>query len=277
MNLWGYSPETILDQRDPQFLQSLLPFLQLLYHLYFRVETKGWENIPEKGRFLLVSSHNGGFASPDTAMFLVDWLRRFGTHRPIYGLMQPEAFSSARTLASLARMGAIPATVKMATTAINREAPLLVYPGGVDDLFRPYSRRHQIELAGRKGFIKLALREKLPIIPLISVGAHETLIILSDCKELMQFLREQGMIDRDTPVTKVFPIYLGLPWGLAIGFVPNFPLPTKIYTQVCSPIYFEHYGREAARDRAYVNACYEKVYQHMQTSLDELVMVSQTG
>ncbi|MFB6277599.1 MAG: lysophospholipid acyltransferase family protein [Halothece sp.] len=271
MNLSAYSPDAILDQRDPELLQSLLPFLQLLYHLYFRVETDGWHHIPEKGKFLLVGSHNGGLVAPDLYMFLVDWLRRFGAHRPIYGLMQPEAFTSPRTLNSAARIGAIPATVKFATAALSRDAPVLVYPGGIDDVFRPYSKRYQIELAGRKGFIKLALRENIPIIPLVSVGAHDTLIILTDCKDLMEWLREQGIVDASTALTRVFPIYLGLPWGLGIGVGPNVPLPTKIYTRVCSPIHFQRSGRKAARDRAYVDACYEQVRQHMQASLDDLV------
>lgn len=275
MNLGGYSPEAILDQRDPQLLKSLLPVWQLLYDWYFRVETEGWHHIPQTGSVLFVSSHNGGLAAPDLSMFLLDWLCHFGIYRPVYGLMQREAFTSERMLTSVARVGAIPATVQMATAAFKRGAPVLVYPGGVDDVFRPYSKRNQIELAGRKGFIKLALRENIPIIPLVSLGAHETLLVLTDCKELMHFLRQFDLVDASTPMTRVFPIYLGLPWGIAMGFAPNLPLPAKIYTRVCAPIYFQRSGRAAARDRAYVDECYQQVYQQMQTALDELVAIAE--
>jgi 1-acyl-sn-glycerol-3-phosphate acyltransferase len=72
----------------------------------------------------------------------------------------------------------------------------------------------------------------------------------------------------------VFPIYLGLPWGLAFGPLPNIPFPVKIHTHICAPIVFERYGREAAGDRAYVNACYEKVCTHMQEELDRLTQAS---
>jgi hypothetical protein len=34
---------------------------------------------------------------------------------------------------------------------------------------------------------------------------------------------------------------------------------------------FERYGRKAARDRDYVNACYEKVRIQMQLELDDLI------
>jgi hypothetical protein len=42
-------------------------------------------------------------------------------------------------------------------------------------------------------------------------------------------------------------------------------------TRVCAPIIFERYGRAAARDRAYVDACYQRVRAMMQAELDDLV------
>jgi 1-acyl-sn-glycerol-3-phosphate acyltransferase len=275
MTFLNYQPEELLNKRDPERIKSILPFWEFVYHLYFRVETEGWYHIPEKGSVLFVGSHNGGLAAPDMHMFLVDWYRRFGVYRRAYGLMQREALASPEAVASAAQMGALPTDPRVAAAALRSGAPVLVYPGGIDDVFRPYSQRHRIELAGRKGFIKLALRENVPIIPLVSLGAHETFVVLTDCKDLMQFLRRRGMIDATTPITRVFPIYLGLPWGLAMGAAPHIPLPTKIYTRVCSPIHFEQSGRKAARDRKYVDACYEQVRQHMQASLDDLVVRSQ--
>ncbi|NEP80810.1 MAG: glycerol acyltransferase, partial [Okeania sp. SIO3B3] len=54
--------------------------------------------------------------------------------------------------------------------------------------------------------------------------------------------------------------------------LPNLPLPVKIHTRVCPPIVFERYGREAASDRDYVDACYERVMTEMQQELDKLVL-----
>jgi 1-acyl-sn-glycerol-3-phosphate acyltransferase len=50
-----------------------------------------------------------------------------------------------------------------------------------------------IHFAGRKGFIKLALREGVPIIPAISHGAHDTLIVLADYYPVLRQLHEWGM------------------------------------------------------------------------------------
>jgi 1-acyl-sn-glycerol-3-phosphate acyltransferase len=254
-------------------IQTLLPKWEWFYHHYFRVQTSGWEHVPATGKALFVGSHNGGLASPDLAMFLVDWLHRFGVERPIYGLMHPKMWQAYPPVARLAtEVGALQAHPRMAMAALQAGASVLVYPGGAQDVFRPYRLRQKIHFVGRKGFIKLALREGVPIVPLISWGAHHTLVVLEDCYQQVKALNQQGLLpwllDLDP---EVFPIYLGLPWGLALGPVPHVPWPVQIHTRVCEPIEFQRYGRQAAQDVEYVQACYDQVVAHMQTALDDLV------
>lgn len=261
-----------LDQRDPQVIRSLMSVWQWLYAYYFRVETSGWQHIPHQGQVLLIGSHNGGLAAPDMFMMMYDWFRRFGVDRPVYGLMHPRVWEVCPPVADLAvKVGALVAHPKMAIAALRQGASLLIYPGGAEDAFRPHALRHQIYLAGRKAFIRIALREQVTIVPVISYGAHDTLIVLADFYQQIKQLHEWGMpwlfgID---PV--VFPIYLGLPWGLAIGPLPHIPPPIKLYTHVCQPIIFERYGNQAANDRRYVDACYTLVCHQMQQELDDLV------
>lgn len=260
-----------LDERDPEVIQALLPLGEWLYRYYFRVTTDGWHHLPSQGSMLIVGSHNGGMVAPDTLMFMYDWFRRFGTERLVYGLMHPYVWMVPVYSQLTVKLGAIRAHPKMAIAALQRGAAVLVYPGGAEDLWRPHHQRHKIHFAGRKGFIKLALTQGVPIVPIISHGAHDTLLILTDCYKQLRQLHEWGVpwlfgID---PI--VFPIYLGLPWGLAIGPWPNIPLPIAIHTRVCAPIMFERYGHAAAKDRDYVDACYEKVHTQMQLELDRLV------
>jgi len=264
-------PGWSLERRDEAVIQSFMPIWGWLYHHYFRVQTSGWEQIPP-GKVLFVGSHNGGLAAPDMFMMMYDWFRRFGFSRPIYGLMHPRVWEVSLPIAQLGeKVGAVMAHPKMAIAALHQGASVLVYPGGAEDVFRPYNLRHKIYFAGRKGFIKVALREEVPIVPVISHGAHETLIVLADIYKQMQQLHEWGMpwLLNIDPV--VFPIYLGLPWGIGIGPLPHIPLPVPIQTRVCAPIIFERYGREAASDRQYVDLCYEKVVFLMQQELDDLV------
>lgn len=266
-NFFGWS----LTQRDPDTIKQLMPFWEFLYKYYFRVQTSGWENIPD-GQVLLVGSHNGGIAAPDMVMMMYDWFRRFGTERLAYGLMHPIAWTAYQGITSMAaKTGAIRANPNMAIKAIESGASVLVYPGGAEDVFRPYTERNKIKFVGRKGFIKLALRYSLPIVPLISKGAHESIFVIADLYEDVKKLHKQGLFpwifDLDP---KTFPIYLGLPWGLALGPLPNIPLPVPMTTRVCPPIYFDNYGLEASLDRAYVQKCFDRVVNEMQGELDIL-------
>jgi 1-acyl-sn-glycerol-3-phosphate acyltransferase len=267
-------PGWSLDERDPKFIKNLMPILGILYNYYFQVQTSGWENIPE-GKVLFVGSHNGGLASPDTSMMLYDWLRRFGTQKPIYGLMHPKVWEVFPPAAEMAmKGGAIMAHPKMAYAALRSGASVLVYPGGAEDVFRPHKMRDKIYFADRQGFIKLALRENVPIVPAISWGAHDTLIVLTDLYKIMRRFHKWGMPWLFDVDPLVFPVYLGLPWGLAVGPLPNIPLPVRMYTRVCPPIVFERYGKEAASDRTYVNKCYELVKNQMQQELDNLIKLA---
>ena len=54
-----------LDDRNPEFIQLLLPIWELLYRYYFRVQSDGWHHVPASGKMLVVGSHNGGIAAPD--------------------------------------------------------------------------------------------------------------------------------------------------------------------------------------------------------------------
>jgi 1-acyl-sn-glycerol-3-phosphate acyltransferase len=261
-----------LDDRDPQIIEQLMPFVGWVYHNYFRVQTDGWEHIPKTGKVLLIGSHNGGLAAPDTVMMTYDWCRQFGTDRLAYALMESKVWQALPGLARLAaQVGAIQTHPDLARAALRRDAAVLIYPGGAKDVFRPYSLRNKIYFHGHKGFIKLALQEEAPIIPFISHGAHSTLIVLADIHPQLQQLHKWGMPWLGGFDPGVFPIYLGLPWGIGVGPLPNIPLPIPIHTRVCPPILFERYGQEAARDRQYVEQCYDRVCQQMQQELDRLV------
>ncbi|MGB8698925.1 MAG: lysophospholipid acyltransferase family protein [Thermosynechococcaceae cyanobacterium] len=267
-----------LQDRDPRIIEQLMPWWAWHYHHYFRVVSDGWQQIPSSGPFLFVGSHNGGLASPDMFMTMYDWFRRFGIERPVYGLMHPKVWQAFPELARLATQGgALQAQPKMAIAALRKGASVLVYPGGIQDVFRPHPLRHSIHFNGRQGFIKLALREEVPIIPVISCGAHDTLLVLTDLYPQVQMLRQQFNLPWFLGIDpEVFPLYLGLPWGISLGPLPNIPLPAPIHTRICRPIIFERYGPDACHDKGYVDDCYRQVCESMQMELDQLVLDAQS-
>ena len=120
-----------LDDRDPQIIEKLMPFFGWVYQYYFRVQTDGWENIPKTGKVLLIGSHNGGLAAPDTVMMTYDWFRQFGTDRLAYALMDPKIWQVLPGLARLAtQVGTIQPHPDLARAALRRGAAILIYPGG---------------------------------------------------------------------------------------------------------------------------------------------------
>jgi 1-acyl-sn-glycerol-3-phosphate acyltransferase len=265
-----------LDERDPDTIQDWLKQSQWFYDHYFQVESDGWEHIPDNGAALVVGSHNGGLAAPDMMMTIYEWFCRFGMERPAYGLMHPHVWKAYPPLAqTAAKLGSIRADPRMAIPALQRGACVLVYPGGGKEVFRPYWERDQVKFYGHQGFIKLALRENVPIIPIVSWGAHETLFVLADIYEPMKaFLETFNLPWLFNLDPEVFPIYLGLPWCISFGPLLNFPLPAKIHLRVCPPIIFERYGRDAAKDSGYVQQCYNIVLQQMQGHLNQLIAES---
>jgi 1-acyl-sn-glycerol-3-phosphate acyltransferase len=258
-------------QRDPDLIRRLMPVWGWFYRHYFRVTTDGWQHVPASGQLMFVGSHNGGLATPDLPMFLYDWFRRFGTERRVYGLTHAKVWQAYPQLADLAaRVGAIPFYPRHALAVLRAGDSLLVYPGGGQDAFRPHRLRGRIHFGGRTGFLRLAIWHGLPLVPLISWGSHDTLYVIEDCYPAAERLHRLGWPWPLGIDPEVMPLYLGLPWGLAVGPLPNLPLPARIHTRVCPPIHFRRQGHAASRDRAYVRSCYERVRRGMQEQLDGL-------
>jgi 1-acyl-sn-glycerol-3-phosphate acyltransferase len=141
-------------------------------------------------------------------------------------------------------------------------APVLVYPGGDVETFRPSWHSHRVEFAGRKGFVRLALDEGVPIVPVVSIGGQETALFLTRGQHLARALR----LDRLARV-KVLPISIGPPFGVNVLDLPGrLPLPAKITIEVLPPINL----RERFGPHPDVDAVYEHVTSIMQSALNRL-------
>ena len=168
------------------------------------------------------------------------------------------------------KVGALAAHPRPAMAAFERGASVLVYPGGGNDAFRPFHQWDKINFAERKGFIKLALKCGVPIVPKVSVGAHHGLYVIAD---LAPLLRE--LIHKDLPSPEIMPVYLGLPWGVSIGPLPNIPIPREIHIKICEPIYLVKNPKPGASySRDFIEDCYHLVKNTMQMELDQLVAES---
>jgi 1-acyl-sn-glycerol-3-phosphate acyltransferase len=251
-----------LDDRDPDWLRERLPLLWLLATIWFRGEVRNLGNIPEKGPVLLVGNHSGGNVTPDTFIFTLAFSSYFGIERKFHQLAHNLVVTLPWSGALIRKGGTVAASHNNAEKALGAGAALLVYPGGDWEVHRPSWNSDRVDFAGRKGFIRLALDQDVPIVPVVSIGGQETALFLSRGDRIAKAMR----LDR-TLRLKVLPISLAVPWGLNVGdFLGHVPLPAKITTEVLPAIDLrERFGPEPNVDEVY-----DHIMGEMQRTLDAL-------
>jgi len=254
-------PRADLDERDPDYIRESLPRLWLLASLWFRGEVRGLGNIPEEGAVLLVGNHSGGNLTPDTTVFQLAFSAYFGVERAFYQLAHNLVLSMPG-LGFLRKYGTVAASPENAERALATGAALLVYPGGDYEVHRPSWERNKVDFGGRKGFIRLALEQDVPIVPVVAIGGQETALFLSRGEGLSRLLGLDRMFR-----LKVLPISIALPWGLNVGdMLGHVPLPSKIIVEALPPIHLrDEFGPEPD-----VGEVYDHLMRTMQETLDAL-------
>jgi 1-acyl-sn-glycerol-3-phosphate acyltransferase len=254
-------PAADLDERDPDYIRENLPAAWLLSSLWFRGEVRGLGNIPETGPVLMVGNHSGGNMTPDTTVFTLAFCAYFGVERPFYQLAHNLVLSMPG-LSFLRKYGTVAASHENARKAFEKEAPVLVYPGGDYETFRPSWHSDRIEFGERKGFIELALEEQVPVVPVVAVGGQETALFLTRGERAAKATRW-----RDLTRIKVLPVAVAPPFGISVMDLPlRLPLPAKITIEVLPPIALEEsFGPDPDREEVYA-----EVTDRMQEALSQL-------
>jgi 1-acyl-sn-glycerol-3-phosphate acyltransferase len=254
-------PRADLDERDPDFIRERLPLVWIFASIWYRGEVRGLGNIPDDGPVLLVGNHSGGNMTPDTTVFTLAFNTYFGVERPFYQLAHNLVLSMP-FLSDLRKFGTVAASPENGSKALESGAALLVYPGGDYEVHRPSWLRNRVDFGGRHGFIRLALEQNVPIVPVVSIGGQETALFLSRGERLARSLALDRMFR-----LKVLPISLALPWGLNIGdMLGHIPLPSKITIETLPPIDLrEEFGEDPDVDEVY-----DHLIRLMQDTLDAL-------
>jgi len=132
-------------------------------------------------------------------------------------------------------VGAGRAARATAIDAFTRGHHVLVFPGGDIETSKSFADRNKIVFSGRRGFAKLARDVGAAIVPVVTAGAGESLLVLTDGQSIARTLR----LDR-TLRMKAAPVSVSLPWGVNVGlvgmFLPYLPLPSKLSTCVLGPM-----------------------------------------
>jgi len=256
-----------LENRDPEMISRLIRLFKPLFWRYFQPDIRGLERIPT-GPGLFVGNHSGGMLMPDLFIFGMALHEHFGMAGLPFGMAHEFGLRVPLLNQLFLPIGAVRGCPENARRLLARGEKLLIYPGGELDLMRPFRDRHRIVFGPHRGYIRLALQEGVPIIPVVSCGAHETLFIIHDNRWLAQALG----LDRFLSL-KTWPLLFCLPWGLWCGPPPpHFPFPSRIHMEVCSPITFKRKGTKAASDSEYVEACHRQVHAFMENVLEKLAV-----
>jgi 1-acyl-sn-glycerol-3-phosphate acyltransferase len=200
---------------------------------YHRLEVTLPEEPLDGGPVLFVANHGfGGIFDLNVfaAFAALDQLRH---DRQVIALTHQIAWTL-RVGKLVEALGARPASREVALEVLGRRDHVLVFPGGDLDGGKSFVRRNEIVFGRRRGFARLAVQAGVPIVPIVTAGAGESLLVLSDGRWLASALRLDRRFRMNT-----LPVSVSLPWGLnvgGVGLLPHLPLPTKLRTAVLPPL-----------------------------------------
>lgn len=254
-----------LNGPDPMLMKKQSGIWNFLMDYYFRVDIAGWDNLPDQPS-LLIGVHSGGPLTMDAWTVNMAWWRHFEGRRKLHGTAHDVLMQHKVLGRYFRRLGAISPSRESLQAAFAQGDDAILWPGGEVDAYRKWTKRDTAVLGGRKGFIKLAIRSGVPIVPVATVGGHDTLFVLSEGRGIAKLL---GLKERMR--VEVAPITFSLPFGVALHLTPfqHIPLPSKIRTELLEPIYLDT-DPARADDEDYVNQMYAEVESRIQAGMARL-------
>lgn len=223
---------------------------------YFRTEWEGFENLPAEGGALLVSNHAAAIPS-DAPAIMHGVETKLG--RPVYGLAE-HLFRTIPMVGTMwSRVGGVTANPDNAYRLLHDEQQLvLVFPEGTKGTGKVYSDRYQLRRFGRGGFIEIAMRAGVPIIPIAVLGAEESMPIVAKSTRLAKIT---GL--------PYFPITANMlafgPFGALMYF------PAKFRIRVLPPVHFDVEPSQERYSRSRVMAESERVRRVIQDALYDML------
>jgi len=232
------------------------PFFDLMYKKWWRVETIGINNVPAKGRGLLVANHSGAIPV-DGAMIVTSVFNEHPARRLTRPLVENFAYYMPFVSSFLIKTGSVRASRENAERLLEKDQLVAVFPEGLKGIGKPFKYRYQLQRFGRGGYVKLAMKTHSPIIPAAIVGAEEAYPVIGRIDWLGKLFGAPYL-----PVTPFFP------WLGPIGAIP---LPTKWYIKYGEPIDMTRYSAEDVEDDILINRLSENVRTQIQNMLIDLL------
>jgi len=227
--------------RSERFRALARTLYEPVYSKWFRVRWEGLEKIPDEGGALLVANHAGAIPS-DAPVIMHGIEKELG--RPVYGLAD-YFFRTIPVVGTLwARGGGVSARPANAYRLLKEQGQLVLdFPEGTKGPSKSFTDRYQLRRFGRGGFVEIAMRAGVPVIPIAVTGSEETMPVVFRIPAVAKLLGLPYF-----PVTANL-IALG-PLGVLV------PFPAKFTLRVLDPVSFdvppdqERYSRSRVMDEA---------------------------
>ncbi|MFN7685760.1 MAG: lysophospholipid acyltransferase family protein [Oligoflexia bacterium] len=204
---------------DPETLKATLAVTRWIYTDYFRVKTRGIENVPQ-GRVLLISNH-GGQIPIDGLLIGMAMLLEARPARMVRGMIERWVPGVPFVSSLFARLGQTVGDVRNCRELLQKDQAVLVFPEGVRGSGKTIFKRYQLQRFGT-GFIRLALETGTPIVPVAVVGCEEAYPSILNVKWLARWVGAPYI-----PVTPLFPF---------LGPIGALPLPTEVTVSFGPPL-----------------------------------------
>lgn len=213
--------------------QVLMPLVRPLYENYFRVRTLGIDRIPDSGPALLVANHSGTI--PLDSIMMQYAVGTEHARRRLVRNVGADLVWRLPVVGPLARKsGNVVACDEDAYELLRRGELVGVFPEGYKGVGKGWQQRYKLQRFGRGGFIEIALRTQVPIIPVSIVGAEEAFPMIGNAKVIAKMF---GF--------PYFPLTATFPWLGPLGLLP---LPSRWLIEFGDPIAMDDYPPDAAED-----------------------------
>ncbi len=229
-----------LEMNYENLLYKVFPkFILELMTRYFRVEVKGIENLPKRGAYLIAPNHSG-YLGLDA--MILNHILQTKAQRKVKIMTHHFWFLTNSIALPAHKLGFIEATYKNGLELLKKKQAIVLFPEGEVGNFKPSTQKYQLQ-EFKRGFVRMALEARAPIVPTLILGAEESQINLTQLK-FTRFLK--GII-------------LPLPLNII-------PMPTRWKIIFLPPISLP-FSPDQAGNKDVVYELAEDIREDMQTAL----------
>jgi 1-acyl-sn-glycerol-3-phosphate acyltransferase len=284
-------------RRSAEFILKSRKYLIPILKSLFGCEVVGMDKLKIDQKYLLVGNHSVGVMI-EGFMLLDAWEARFQDQRTCYALAHRFFFNFPVINAVMNRVGCIPASYEASQAAFSEGSSVLVFPGGNYEAMRTYSEREVCDFGNKKGWIKVALKNQVSVVPVSIAGSHfvnpnfvrsrlmSYIMILPFLFHVKWFPISLSQIVYATIMFAITSIFLPI-WAVAIltyftfGLGYFFPIvPARVHAQVNDPIDLMTLNsenksvEELIADEYFLQKCYDLILQTVQKNMDLMNGVS---